>query len=441
MLSFIEYLTESQGLTGRKTGETFVDKDGKSLIFQKVEFFDTLKDAGNISDATAVNKPLSNLTGVGVVSFKGQSNKIVRFIKYIKPKTTKWDNSNPNYFNYKSKATDKEKSGLKPSEFLNNSKMENLSMEDILEQVGKAFGKVSPLYTATKQAIAGDYPISVVIGDLSETAITNYFAEILQPIALIKGGKSYGGNAKDGIKAITGTDDISNFSINFPKGVTQGLYDSYLTSGVSQINISSKFGSAAKSAAASVTNLYTLYKNFKDKDIFKDFKLAIEISRIIAESGAETAPLEIAILLAKKDSFEFTETEKELVEKLKGNPNLKLTTNLIKLRDTIKPGSGKTPPVFYHVLAGIAKSVCEYINKDNQVIKFSRFASILLNGNTIQIYTQARNETKAGVDVIVFEKFNTVWPSDAVTNVFIESATRYKTDRVDGKIGYVIKSK
>lgn len=439
MLSFTEYLIESQGLTGRKTGETFVDKDGKSLIFQKVEFFDTLKDAGNISDATPVNKSLSNLTGVGVVSFKGEYGKIVRFIKYIKPKTTKWDNSNPNYFNYKSKATDKEKSGLKPSEFLNKSKMENLSMENILDQVGKAFGEVSPLYTATKQAIAGDYPISVVIGDLSETAITNYFAEILQPIALIKG--NYDGNAEDGIKAITGTDDISKFKINFPKGVTQGLYDSYLTSGVSQIIISSKFGSAAKSAAASVTNLYTLYKNFKDKDIFKDFKLAIDISRIIAESGAETAPLEIALLLAKKDSFEFTETEKKLVEKLKGNPNLKLTTNLIKLRDTIKPGSGKTPPAFYHVLAGIAKSVCEYINKDNQVIKFSRFASILLNGNTIQVYTRARKATKAGVDVIVFEKFITVWPSDAVTNVFIESATRYKTDRVDGKIGYVIKSK
>ena len=440
MLSFTEYLIESQGLTGRKPGETFVDKDGNTLIFQKVEFFDNPKDAGNISNATAVNKPLSNLTGVGVVSFKGQSNKIVRFIKYIKPKTTKWDNSNPNYFEYKSKATAKEKSGLKPSEFLDESKMENLSMKDILDQVGKAFGEVSPLYTATKQAIAGE-PISVVIGNLSETAITNYFAEILQPIALIKG--NYGGNAKEGIKAITGTEDISNFLINFPKGVTQGLYDSYLTSGVSQINISSKFGSAAKSAAASVTNLYTLYKNFKDKDIFKDFKLAIDISRIITESGAETAPLELALLLdnVSSSSFVFTKDEYKLLLDLQKNPNLKLTTNLIKLRDTIKPGSGKTPPVFNHVLAGIAKSVCEYINKDVQVIKFSRFASILLNGNTIQVYTRASKATKAGVDVLVFDKFHTVWPSDAVTNVFIESATRYKTDRVDGKFGYVIKSK
>ena len=440
MLSFTEYLTETQGLIGRKPGEPFIDKDGKILLFQTVKFFDNPKDAGNISDATAVNKPMSNLTGVAVASFKAESGKIVRFIKYIKPKTTKWDNSTPNYFEFKSKAAIKEKSGLKPTDFLKKEKMTNLSMKDILDQVGKAFGEVSPLYTATKQAIAGE-PISVVIGNLSETAITNYFAEILQPIALIKG--NYGGNAKEGIKAITGTEDSSNFLINFPEGVTQGLYDSYLTSGVSQINISSKFGSAAKSAAASVTNLYTLYKNFKDKDIFKDFKLAIDISRIIAESGAETAPLELALLLdnVSSSSFVFTKDEYKLLLDLQKNPNLKLTTNLIKLRDTIKPVSGKTPPVFNHVLAGIAKSVCEYINKDVQVIKFSRFASILLNGNTIQVYTRASKATKAGVDVLVFDEFHTVWPSDAVTNVFIESATRYKTDRVDGKLGYVIKSK
>jgi hypothetical protein len=433
MLSFTEYLIESQGLTGRKTGETFVDKDGKSLIFQKVEFFDTLKDAGNISDATPVNKPLSNLTGVGVVSFKAESGKIVKFIKYIKPKTTKWDNSNPNYFNYKSKATAKEQSGLKPSDFL--TKMDNLSMKDILDQVGKAFGKVSPLYTATKQAIAGD-PISIVIGDLSESGITNYFAEILQPIALIN--DYYTGNAKDGIKVMTGTDDLTKFKINFPKGVTQGLYDSYLTSSDSQINISSKYGSTSLSAKASVTNLYKIYKEYKDKEIFSEFETAIEIIRIIAEVDAETAPLELAVLLDRKTSnFNFSNTEKNNVMKLKTDPSVKLTQNIIKLRDTIKPGSGKTPPAFNHVLAGIAKSVCEYINVSAQDLQFSRFASLLLNGTVIQVFTKVQVVN----GVIKFNKFDTKWPDDAVTKVMLESATRYKTDRVDGKIGYVVKSK
>ena len=430
MLSFTKYLVEAQGLTGRRPGETFTDKDGNTLVFQKVEFFDAAEDAGDVSDATPVNKPLSNLTGLGVVEFKTQMGNTVRFIKFIKPKTAKWDNSNPGYFEYKSKATAKEQSGLKPSDFL--TKMDNLSQNDLLKQVEKAFGKDSPLYTATKQAINSKnntYPISIPIGDLSETGITNYFAEILQPIALIRG--DYTGNASDGIKSLVGTEDISDFKINFPKGVTQGLYDSYLTSGDSQINISSKFGSASQSAKASVTNLYKIYKDYKDKEAFDEFETEIEITRIITEIDAEQSPIDLALLLGL-----ISQKEKKILTDLRTNPSIKLTPNIIKLRDTIKPGLGKTPPPFYHVLAGVAKSVATEIN-ESEDIQFSRFASLLLNGTVIQVYTKAK--TRNGM--VVFDKFDTKWPDDAVTNVLIESGTRYKTDRVDGKFGYIVKSK
>ena len=431
MLRFTDFITEAQGLTGRKPGETFTDKDGKILIFQKVEFFDNPEDAGDVTDATPVNKPLSNLTGLGVVEFKNESGDTVRFVKYIKPRTTKWDNSNPNYFEYKSKATAKEQSGLKPSDFLK--KMEGLTFDDILNQVGSAFGKESGLYIATKQAIESEnksnYPIQIPIGNLSETGITNYFAEILQPIALING--DYTGNALDGIKALVNTDDISDFKINFPKGVTQGLYDSYLTSGDSQINISSKFGSASQSAKASVTNLYKIYKAYKDKDMFEEFEDAVEIARIITEVDAEQSPIDLALLLGL-----ISQKEKKILTDLRTNPSIKLNPNIIKLRDTIKPGLGKTPPPFYHVLAGIAKSVATAINESDD-IQFSRFASLLLNGTVIQVYTKAK--TRNGM--VVFDKFDTKWPDDAVTNVLIESGTRYKTDRVDGKFGYIVKSK
>jgi hypothetical protein len=302
-------------------------------------------------------------------------------------------------------------------------------MNDILQQVGVAFGKDSPLYTATKQAIAGK-SISIVIGDLSEPGITNYFAEILQPIALMKG--YYDGNAKDGIKAISGTDDISKFKINFPQGSSQGLYDSYLTSGDSRINISSKYGSASQGAKASVTNLYNIYKAYKNKEMFEEFGTAIEVARIIAEEKATSAPLSIAVLL-KLISAE----EKKLVLDLNLNNQIdqKLTPNLIKLRDAInvyKPSSQ-----FTHVIAGIAKSVSAVINQ-SQVIQFSRFACLLLNGTIIQMYTRT-NKPKNGI--IKINKFKAQWPDDSVATVLLESTTRYKTDRIDGKFGYVVRSK
>jgi hypothetical protein len=122
--------------------------------------------------------------------------------------------------------------------------------------------------------------------------------------------------------------------------------------------------------------------------------------------------------------------------KLREDPTITLTKNIMTLRDSIKPGLGKTPPPFYHVLAGIAKSVATAINESDD-IQFSRFASLLLNGTVIQVYTKAK--TRNGM--VVFDKFDTKWPDDAVTNVLIESGTRYKTDRVDGKFGYIVKSK
>lgn len=428
MLRFTHFIAEAQGLTGRKPGETFTDKDGKVLIFQKVEFFDNPEDAGDVSDATPVNKPLSNLTGLGVVEFKNESGDTVRFVKYIKPGTAAWDNKNPGYFEFKSKATAKEQSGLKPSDFLR--KMENLSQDDLLDEVGQAFGVDSPLYKAVEETIKYGYPTTpITIGDMSESGITNYFAEILQPIAIMSG--KYTGNALDGIKALADTDDLSGYKINFPKGVTQGLYDSYLTSGDSQINISSKYGSASQSAKASVTNLYKIYKDYKDKEAFEEFETEIEIARIITEVNQEQSPVELAELLGLIDS-----KEKKTIMDLKKNPNIELNPNIIKLRDSIKPGVGKTPDPFYHVIAGIAKSVAAAIN-ESEDIQFSKFASLLLNGTVIQVYTKAKSRNGQ----VIFDKFDTKWPDDAVTNVLIESGTRYKTDRVDGKFGYIVKSK
>lgn len=430
MKSFNTFLLEAQGLTGRRPGEKFVDKDGNDLIFQKVEFFNSKEDwDGDLDSVTFVNKPSSSLTGIGIVTFKDANNKEILFGRYLKPGTKAWENKNPGFFEYRSKATAKEESGLKPTDFL--TKMDNLSQQDILKQVEDAFGKDSPLYLATQETIDEGYPKKpITLGEMSEAGVTNYFAEILQPIALING--NYTGNAKDGLEVLAGTSNLSKFKINFPTGVTQGLYDSYLTSGNTQVNISSKFGSAAQSAKASVTNLYKIYKDYKDKEMFDEYQKEIEIMRIVAEESQEMAPVLIGVYLGL-----LKQNEKTLIEKLKKDSTVKLTPNIIKMRDSIKPGAGRTPDPYYHVIAGIAKSVCAYIN-DTEDIQFSRAASMLLNGTVIQIYTKV-NPAKSGT--VQFKQFDTKWPDDAVTNVLIESGTRYKTDRVDGKMGYIVKSK
>lgn len=433
MKSFKQFILEGEGLTNRRPGEKFVDKDNLPLEFVEIQFYDTEEDwDGDISSVTFVNKKLSNLTSLGIVTFKNDTGDEILFGKWVKPGTKKWDNSNPGFFEYKSKATAKEQSGLKPTDLFD--KLENLTADDILKglETGKAnLGKNHPLYIAVKETIDEGYPQTpIAIGDMSETGITNYFAEILQPIALISG--KYTGNAAEGLEVLVGTKNLSKYKINFPSGVTQGLYDSYLTSGDKRVNISSKFGSASQSAKASVTNLYKIYKDYKDKDAFSEFEKEIEIMRIVTEENQEMAPVLIGVHLGLLNN-----TDKKIIEKLKKDPQTKINNKIIEMRDSIKPGLGKTPDPYYHVIAGVAKSVCAYIN-ETEDIQFSRVASMLLNGTVIQVYTKVK--TKPGF-VTFSHEFDTKWPDDAVTNVLIESGTRYKTNRVDGKLGYAVKSK
>ena len=326
-----------------------------------------------------------------------------------------------------SKSTEKEQAGLKPSDILEN--FTNLTPQSILTQVQKKFGKDSVLSKATEETIKFGYPKTpIVLGGMSEAALTNYFCEVLHPIAIINGNVT--GNAVAGINVIAGTESAKGFLINFSTGVTTGLYDSYLAQGDSRINLSSKFGSAEKSAKASVTNLLTLYQNIKNPKMFKDeYELELGIAEIIQNEIAESAPLKLAV------NFRIiTAADMSIIQKLKDAPDTKLTKTLISMRDSMVPGKDNTPIQYYWVIAGVAKAVCNYINTKTQ---FSKFASLLLNGSVIQVYTKvaSRNNT------LTFKPFDTKWPDDAVTNVMIESGTRYKTNRIDGKMGFIVKSK
>ena len=428
MLTFKQFL-EEQDLTEATSGKNkwikyFAGKgDVATTIFHTTKYYDEKgKLLGNLEKGTPVTytdkrkswaDPKAVFKTQHEVQLEDGKKVYVSFADIGKPG---------------SKSAAKEQSGLKPSDFLKD--FSDLTPQGIVTQTEQAFGKDSPLVKAVKETIKSGYPttpISLSTTGLNDKAVTNYFAEVLQPIAIING--NFHGNAVDGMKAIAGIESPKGYTINFSTSTTTGLYDSFLKKGDSQINISSKFGSASTGAAASVTNLYAIYDGYKDKKIFTQFENEVEIIKIIADQTKHMAPLSLAEKFRLINS-----TEKATVLKLKDNPEAKITQNLAKLRDTITPGKDNTPIPYYHVIAGIAKSISAHINANTQ---FSRFASLLLNGTVIQVYTKA---TVRG-DLLGFSKFDTKWPDDSVSQVLIESRTRYKTDRIDGKMGFIIKSK
>ena len=110
MLSFKEYIVEQEideavGLTNRTYGEIFVTPEGEKLIFQNVRFFDSEKAyKGKLSDVTFVNSPIKNSSRFAVVTFKDESAAEKKFGRYLTLGMNTWDNSNPGYFTFKSKA-------------------------------------------------------------------------------------------------------------------------------------------------------------------------------------------------------------------------------------------------------------------------------------------------------------------------------------------------
>ena len=419
MLSFKQFLTEATEGED-KWVKYFKSKDGvQTTIKGSPKYFD------------AQGKLLGTLEPGTAVTYVDNRKSWLKGL-YLNSHEVKLDDGKQVYVAFNninkpgSKATEKELSGLKPSDFLE--KFTNLTPQTILAQVQKKFGKDSVLSTATQETIKFGYPKTpIVLDGLSEAALTNYFCEVLHPIAIINGTVT--GNADAGINAIAGTESAKGFLINFSTGVTTGLYDSYLTQGNSRINLSSKFGSATQSAKASVTNLFALYQNIKNPEIINEYKIELGILETIQTETADSAPLKLAV------NFKIiTAEDMSIILKLKDNPETKLTKTLISMRDSMVPGKDSTPVQYYWVIAAVAKAVCNYINTKT---KFSTFASLLLNGSIIQVYTKvvSRNNT------LTFKPFDTKWPDDAVTNVMIESGTRYKTNRIDGKMGFVVKSK
>ena len=205
-------LIEGVGLTNRKPGEKFKNPVGDIVTFQGVEFYppagkfppdDSMADA--ISDLKNqgmnihwINQAAANSGGFMIAPFTGEDGNpyyLGKFVKEISPNRAQNNFAHgdiPGGFKFQSKAGQKENSGLKPSEWL--TQFQNNTPQTILDQAIAKFGQDSAEANALEAFINGDIPVEVIKGNMNPTAFRDYFAEVLQPIALVM-GKKVKGNA------------------------------------------------------------------------------------------------------------------------------------------------------------------------------------------------------------------------------------------------------
>ena len=444
-------LTESRGLSARKSGEVYSRGDTaddqitfQSLTFypevgsyetldQTIEAFDRVQaQAGHPIEK--INQPSAALKAFAIAAFDTAvgTRYLAKFAKEIKPVRTAntffQTKDIPGEFSQTDARGSKEKAGYKPSDVLKDFKSQTPA--SILAQIGDKFTEQSTEYQAAATIMNSPrFPVAVDGGNMDFKGFRDYFCEMLQPCVLINGGQVKG-NAAKAAEIFMGRNGFSDCVVSFNENVSGGLYDSLLVSPEGkQIKLSSK---GAKGAMASSVNLLVALRELEAAgmpEFAEKYPEVVEILKTIDKGNHDSGPLNLAV------QFEIiTPDEIPQVMSLKeyaGDKNFNidktdLSDNLKKLyKERTAEDPSKIVPL-NHLVSSIAYKVCNVINLQTN---FSEAAADILNHSAfVQMYTNA-TKTKDGQFVL---EFNTIWPSKLFTEVTLEAQKSYSSTSSSG---------
>jgi hypothetical protein len=451
-------LTEATGLAGRNTGDIFVDENGNEVLFTNLKFypetgrFDTKEEmidlvvqVGQALQSQDVEVVETNgdrgMLAFGVAQFSYPDGKVRAYIRYFKQiaynfRANFWDNGAIPGLKLGKKSSVKLRAGYAPSDVL--TQLENLTPQDIIDQIAAKFGADSVFTTIAQQvAQGGQSNIEVPAESINFEAFRDLFCEMLHPIALMSG--FYTGNAGTAEKKFLKNEGFGSTLINFSTSKTEGLSDSLLVSpSGATIKVSSK--SKVNSAKAGIGNIANEVSKLEPgNNLYKKYQAEIEFIQWVDQNPATTGVINYAEKIGLIDSNEAL-VIKGLAESKESwiniNNNLDgiqwMTPKLKKMWQRRKPADPAKAVPFYHMVTATAFELADYMNTKSG---FSQAASVILNnGALLQIYTNVKN---MGGKIIIFP-FQTTYPGETVTGVLVDAGTRYKSTSIDGKLGFEI---
>lgn len=448
-------LFESVGLANRKPGDHFANEQGTVLTFYGLEFFPPEGAYPTANDVTAAvtlaarnegispeniiwtNQPRGALA-FGFAHFVDEQNQDYYFGRYFRSinansKENYFPNDLPGGYRLQNKTAKKERAGYKPTDVLSN--LTNQTPDSILKQVISKFGNNSDEANAMNVFISAvDFPVSIPRGNMDFTAFTNYFCEMLQPIALVL-GKPTNGNAADAEQRFLGKAGFAACTITFGGGKTEGLVDSTLISPTGEtIGVSTKAKAGAKASARNLLEkVREMQADTDGRKILDKYKTEVDILQTIVNGGYIDGPLNLAVMYKIITPEEINQVK--ALRKLGPQEVIgtgQLSTNLEKLYQVRKGANPKQNVPFFHLLTAIAFAVADYVNKNTN---FGTAGSAILNyGGFVQAHTHA----KLKGDQIILEPFDVRYPSEAVTNVLLSADKTYYSTGNKGNFSFKI---
>ncbi len=452
ILNKLETLTESTGLAGRKSGDTFRNPDGDEIVFDNIKFYpaqggkldpeelDRILLQANSETNNSIkwsNSRSGRTGGFAIATFNTPDGDIYygRYLESIKPSFT--DNYVPNQvgdYRFAGKAAAKAQAGLSPQDLLSDKI--DLSASDIISQLESSLGADNPLYVVANRLASGE-PLPMTFDapeGVSFSAFRDYFCEILQPIALQRG--QYTGNAGEAAEIFLGG-SFDGTVISFDDSKTAGLSDSIMTNEEGKsIKVSSKGG---KGATASTSNLINSVNELAatptGQKLLDKYSETIEILREVQKQGQAGAPLYLGVkydIIDEQDAEAIRGLKKMGPVQLDKIGQLDLSDNLVKLARGRKTDNPDSVNLYYHLMAAVAHKAAEEVNDKTDFSKAA--ADILNNGALVQVYTKAKE--KGGSWTL--DEFNTVYPGDSIKGVYLSAGKTYYSTGIKGNYTFKI---
>jgi len=438
-------VTESVGLANRRPGDRWNNPQGDEIIFADLTFYPT---RGQYEDEDAVQAAVDQVAqqlgistenlvwmndsrgarAFGIAHFTDAARQdyyIGRWFRKIDPIRSKnsFPNDLPGGFRLQTKAAKKEQAGYKPSEVL--TQLANLTPQDIAQQIRARYGADSDEARAVDIFMASrSYPMTIPRGNMNFTAFTNYFCEMLQPMALVMGKTVTGEASKAESKFLT-QGGYSTCRITFNEGVSGGLTDSELSNPAGQtMGLSSKAESGAKASAKNLVDKIAEMEEDPDgRRLLQKYRKTLDIMRTVTE-GSTPGSLNTAVIAGIINDKERGQilALRDMGEGEDPVGTGRLTARLEKMYRDRKSRDPRATVPFFHLRAAVANQVAAWVNDNTD---FSKVAAEILNwGAFIQVYTKAREQG----DNIILEPFNVIYPSEAVTGVLLSAdKTFYST--------------
>ena len=462
MRELINILTESRGLGARARGETFKSTTSdQEIYFRAIKFFpegggkyetpelldqalqQVIDSMGDV-EPTEVSRRDAGTGAFGIALFDTAADgtgPILAYLKYYKqvnpdPTTNAWDNQTgiPG-FRYASKTAIKAQAGMMPQDVL--SKLDDLTAQDIVEQITLKFPNTGLADLAQHLAAGGSLPYSFAApSGMSFTAFRDYFCELLHPIALQTG--QYTGEAAQAEQIFLGEKGFADCTISFGGTKTEGLSDSIMINSEGRrIKVSSK-GKAG--AAASANNLLDaaneLAQTDAGKKLVEKYKDTLDLIALLKQAGQAAAPGVVAV----KYNI-LTAEEAKIIQDIKRLPLVDinnidslefLTPTLKKLARSRETKTPSSVNLYFHLIAAVAHEVEKKINTETNFGKDA--ADILNHSGLVQVYTLASERS----DTWTLNKFDTRYPGTAITGVKISAHKTYYSTGIKGNFTFKV---